>query len=110
MSSKNLLDGGARRLKARQAASVRREVYTASLQILPPYLEVKTRESYTSRGGTGGVFGKMLQRGACMCRLREQEIGREGQEKKLGPKAGEYVPGGGRNRATTGENELNVTM
>jgi hypothetical protein len=45
-----------------------------------------------------------------MCRLREQEIGTEGQEKKLGPKAGEYVPGGGENGATTGENELDVTM
>jgi hypothetical protein len=29
-----------------------------------------------------------------MCRLREQEIGTE-----LGPKAVEYVPGGGRNGA-----------
>jgi hypothetical protein len=56
------------------------------------------------------VFGKMLQRGVCMGRLREQEIGTGGPEKKLGPKAGEYVPGGGRNGVTTGENELNVTM
>jgi hypothetical protein len=45
-----------------------------------------------------------------MCRLREQEIGTEGQEKLLGPKAGEYVPGGGMNGGTSGENELNVTM
>jgi hypothetical protein len=84
MSSKNLLDG--------KETGVLDP--TASSPTLPRDQRRRPEDHTPLEDVQVECSARYLQRGGCMCRLREQEIGTE-----LGPKAVEYVPGGGRNGA-----------